>query len=254
MSRVIAIANQKGGVGKTSIAVNLPVFLTAYGKKVLLVDFDSQANATFSLGVNPRSLDKSVYEALLGEVHPQEIIKRTVFLGFDLMPTSHNLAGAAVDLVHMENREYRLKQLIDAVRDNYDLIFIDCPPTLGLPTLNALVAADDILVPVQAEYLSMEGLDQLLSNVELINNNLETNINILGAILTMHSRRNKVSKDVEKNLRRNFPNYVFDAVIPRATALAESPKYGRTVLRHAPNSKAVNAFRELAQEFIRRYE
>jgi len=252
MTRVIAVANQKGGVGKTSIAVNLPVFLTAYGKRVLLVDFDSQANATFSLGINPKELRKSVYEAILGEVHPQEIIKRTVFLGYDIMPTSHDLAGAAIDLVSMKDREYRLKQVIDSVKDNYDLVFIDCPPSLGLPTLNALVAADDVLIPAQAEYLSVEGLGQLLSNVKLINENLESNINVLGAVITMHMRRNKVSQDVEKELRRNFPNYVFDAVIPRATALAESPKYGRTVLRHAPNSKAVNAFRELAQEFIKK--
>ena len=252
MTRVIAVANQKGGVGKTSIAVNLPVFLTAYGKRVLLVDFDSQANATFSLGINPKELRKSVYEAILGEVHPQEIIKRTVFLGYDIMPTSHDLAGAAIDLVSMKDREYRLKQVIDSVKDNYDLVFIDCPPSLGLPTLNALVAADDVLIPAQAEYLSVEGLGQLLSNVKLINENLESNINVLGAVITMHMRRNKVSQDVEKELRRNFPNYVFDAVIPRATALAESHKYGRTVLRHAPNSKAVNAFRELAQEFIKK--
>lgn len=252
MSKVIAVANQKGGVGKTSIAVNLPVFLTAYGKKVLLVDFDSQANATFSLGIDPKKLNKSVYEALLGEVHPQETIKRTVFLGYDIIPTSHDLAGATVDLVNMENREYRLKEVIDQVKDNYDLVFIDCPPSLGLPTLNALIAADEVLVPVQAEYLSLEGLDQLLDNIQLINNNMERNIDVVGAVITMHSRRNKVSRDVEKNLRRSFPNYVFDAVIPRATALAESPKYGRTVLRHAPNSKAVNAFRQLAQEFIKK--
>lgn len=252
MTKVIAVANQKGGVGKTSLAVNLPVFLTAYGKRILLVDFDSQANATFSLGIDPKTLRQSVYEALLGEVHPQQIIKRTVFLGYDILPTSHELAGAAIDLVQMKDREYRLKKVIDSVKDNYDLVFIDCPPSLGLPTLNALVAADEILVPVQSEYLAVEGLEQLLSNIKLINDNLESNLGVLGAVLTMYQRRNKVSRDVEKHLRRNFPNYVFDAVIPRATALAESPKYGRTVLRHAPGSKAVNAFRELAQEFIKK--
>ena len=252
MTKVIAITNQKGGVGKTSIAVNLPVFLTAYGKKVLLVDFDSQANATFSLGVNPKEVKKSVYEALLGEIHPQEAIKRTVFLGYDLMPTSHELAGASVDLVGMQNREYRLKEIIDSVKDNYDFVFIDCPPSLGITTLNALIAADEVLIPVQAEYLSIEGLSQLISNIELINNNLDKNINILGAVLTMYSRRSRVNRDVEKKLRRNFPSYVFDAIIPRATALAESPAYGRTVLRHAPNSKAVQSFRELAQEFIKK--
>ena len=252
MTKVIAVANQKGGVGKTSIAVNLPVFLTAYGKRVLLVDFDSQANSTFSLGIDPKTLRKSVYEAILGEVHPQEVIKRTVFLGYDILPTSHDLAGASIDLVNMKDREFRLKKVIDSVKDNYDLVFIDCPPSLGLPTLNALVAADDVLIPVQAEYLSIEGLGQLTSNIKLINENLDRNINIIGAVLTMYSRRSRVSRDVEKDLRRNFKSYVFDAIIPRASALAESPKYGRTVLRHAPNSKAVNAFRELAEEFIKK--
>ena len=252
MTRVIAVANQKGGVGKTSVAVNLPVFLTAYGKRVLLIDFDPQANATFSLGIDPNSLKKSVYEAILGEVHPQEAIKRTVFLGYDVLPTSHDLAGASIDLVNMKDREYRLKKVIDSVKNNYDLVFIDCPPSLGLPTLNALVAADDVLIPVQAEYLAIEGLGQLLSNIKLINENLERNLNVVGAVITMYARRNKVSRDVEKELRRNFQDYVFDAVIPRATALAESPKYGRTVLRHAPNSKAVSAFRELAEEFIKK--
>ena len=252
MTKVIAVANQKGGVGKTSIAVNLPVFLTAYGKRVLLVDFDSQANSTFSLGIDPKTLRKSVYEAILGEIHPQEAIKRTVFLGYDILPTSHDLAGASIDLVTMKDREFRLKKVIDSVKDNYDLVFIDCPPSLGLPTLNALVAADDVLIPVQAEYLSIEGLGQLTSNIKLINENLDRNINILGAVLTMYSRRSRVSRDVEKDLRRNFRSYVFDAIIPRASALAESPKYGRTVLRHAPNSKAVNAFRELAEEFIKK--
>ncbi|MDD2547910.1 MAG: AAA family ATPase [Candidatus Pacebacteria bacterium] len=252
MTRVIAVANQKGGVGKTSIAVNLPVFLTAYGKRVLLVDFDSQANATFSLGIDPNTLRKSVYEAILGEVHPQEVIKRTVFLGYDVLPTSHDLAGAAVELVNMKDREYRLKKVIDSVKNNYDLVFIDCPPSLGLPTLNALVAADDVIIPVQAEFLSIEGLSQLLSNIKLINENLDRDIQIMGAVLTMYLRRNKVSQEVEKELRRNFEDYVFDAIIPRATVLAESPRYGRTILRHAPNSKAVNAFRELAEEFIRK--
>ncbi|MDD4662140.1 MAG: AAA family ATPase [Candidatus Pacebacteria bacterium] len=252
MTKVIAVANQKGGVGKTSIAVNLPVFLTAYGKRVLLVDFDSQANSTFSLGIDPKTIRKSVYEAILGEIHPKEAIKRTVFLGYDILPTSHDLAGASIDLVTMKDREFRLKKVIDSVKDNYDLVFIDCPPSLGLPTLNALVAADEVLIPVQAEYLSIEGLGQLTSNIKLINDNLDRSIGIIGAVLTMYSRRSKVSRDVEKDLRRNFENYVFDAIIPRASALAESPKYGRTVLRHAPNSKAVSAFRELAEEFIKK--
>ncbi|HOS87874.1 MAG TPA: AAA family ATPase [Candidatus Pacearchaeota archaeon] len=250
MSRVIAIANQKGGVGKTAVAVNLPVFLTALGKKVLLVDVDPQANATFSLGIKPRDLRDSLYEAMMGTISPREIIRRTPFLAYDIMPTSHNLAGANVELITMENREFKLKDVIDMVKDDYDYVLIDCPPSLGILTLNGLVASDEVLIPVQAEYLALEGLSQLLYNVKMINENLERNIKILGALLTMYSRKNLVSQKIAKDLRRTFPGYVFEAVIPRTVALSESPIYGRTILRHSPNSAAVHAFRELAREIV----
>ncbi|MDD5098176.1 MAG: AAA family ATPase [Candidatus Pacebacteria bacterium] len=250
MTRVIAIANQKGGVGKTAIAVNLPVFLTAFGKKVLLVDTDPQANATFSMGIKPRDLNVSLYEALLGQISPKDIIKKTQFLAFDIMPTSYSLAGANIELVNMENREFRLKDVIDRVKDDYDFVIIDCPPSLGILTLNALIAADEILIPVQCEYLAMEGLGQLLHNVKLINENMDRDIKILGSVMTMYNRKNKVSMTIAKDLRRSFPGYVFDTVIPRVVALSESPVTGKTILRHSPNSKAVHAFRELAREII----
>jgi chromosome partitioning protein len=250
MTRVIAIANQKGGVGKTAIAVNLPVFLTAFGKKVLLVDTDPQANATFSMGIKPRDLNVSLYEALLGQISPKDIIKKTQFLAFDIMPTSYNLAGANIELVNMENREFRLKDVIDRVKDDYDFVIIDCPPSLGILTLNALIAADEVLIPVQCEYLAMEGLGQLLHNVKLINENMDRDIKILGSVMTMYNRKNRVSMTIAKDLRRSFPGYVFDTVIPRVVALSESPVTGRTILRHSPNSKAVHAFRELAREII----
>lgn len=250
MTRVIAIANQKGGVGKTAIAVNLPVFLTAYGKKVLLVDTDPQANATFSLGIKPKELSVSLYEALLDQVNPRDIIKKTNFLAFDIMPTSHNLAGANIELVNVKNREFRLSDVLDKVKDSYDFVLIDCPPSLGILTLNALIAADEVMIPVQCEYLAMEGLGQLLSNVKLINENMEKNIKILGAVMTMYNRKNHVCQTIAKNLRRSFPGYVFDTVIPRTVSLSESPVTGKTILRHSPNSKAVHAFRELAREII----
>lgn len=250
MSRTIAIANQKGGVGKTAIAVNLPVFLTAFGKKVLLIDVDPQANATFSLGINPRLLSVSLYEALLGQISPKEIIKRTPFLAFDIIPTSYNLAGANIELINLPDREFKLKEVLDKVKEDYDFVLIDCPPSLGILTINALVAADEVLIPVQCEYLALEGLEQLLSNIKLINENLEKDIKILGAVLTMYNRRNKVSQKIAKNLRRTFPGYVFDTIIPRTVALSESPVEGKTVLRSAPNSSAVHAFRELAREVI----
>jgi len=250
MTRVIAIANQKGGVGKTAIAVNLPVFLTAFGKRVLLVDIDPQANATFSMGIKPSDLSVSLYESLLGQVSPRDIIKKTPFLAFDIMPTSYNLAGANIELVNMENREFKLKEILDTVKDQYDFVLIDCPPSLGLLTLNALIAADEVLIPVQCEYLALEGLGQLLQNIKLINDNLERNIKVLGAVMTMYNRKNRVSASIAKDLRRTFPGYVFDTIIPRVVALSESPVTGKTILRHSPNSRAVHAFRELAREII----
>lgn len=250
MSKVIAIANQKGGVGKTAVAVNLPVFLTAFGKKVLLIDMDPQANATFSLGLDPKKLSSSVYDALVGQISPREVIKRTSFLAYDIMPTSHDLAGATVELVDMDNREFRLKEVVDMVKDNYDYVFIDCPPSLGILTLNALIASDEVLVPMQCEYLSLEGLGQLLDNVNLINDNLNLDIKIMGAVLTMYARKNMLCQTIAKDVRRSFPGYVFDAIIPRTIDLAEAPISGRTILRSAPNSIAIHAFRALAKEVI----
>jgi len=252
MSRIIAIANQKGGVGKTAIAVNLPVFLTAFGKKVLLVDLDPQANATFSLGIKPRDLSVSLYEAILGQISPREIIRKTPFLAFDIMPTSYNLAGANIELINLKDREFKLKETLVKVKDEYDFVIIDCPPSLGILTINALVAADEVLIPVQCEYLAMEGLEQLLFNIKLLNENLEKEVKILGSVLTMYNRRNKVAQKIAKDLRRTFPGYVLDTVIPRTVALSESPIGGKTILRSAPNSSAVHAFRELAKEIIQK--
>jgi len=250
MTKVIAIANQKGGVGKTAVAVNLPVFLTAFGKKVLLVDMDPQANATFSLGIDPKKISCSTYDALVGQISPREVIKKTSFLAYDIMPASHDLAGATIELIDMENREFRLREVIDMVKDNYDYVFIDCPPSLGILTLNALTACDEVIIPMQCEYLSLEGLGQLLDNVNLINTNLELDIKIMGAVLTMYARKSNLCQKIARDVRRTFPGYVFDAVIPRTIDLAEAPIYGRTILRSAPNSIAIHAFRGLAKEII----
>ncbi|MBI2042679.1 MAG: AAA family ATPase [Candidatus Nealsonbacteria bacterium] len=250
MARIIAIANQKGGVGKSSVATNLPVFLAALGKRVLLVDMDAQANATLSLGIPPRNLPLSIYHALMGQVSPSAIIRKSQFFGYEIMPASPDLAGATVELVGVEEREFKLSQILDKVKDSYDYILIDSPPSLGLLTLNALCAADEILVPVQCEYLALEGLGQLINTVTLIQNNLKSNLQIAGAVLTMYSKTNRISREIAKEVRQNFPGYVFETVIPRQVALAEAPRFGKTIMQYAPASPASQAFRALAEELI----
>jgi len=250
MPRIICIINNKGGTGKTTTAVNLPVFLAAMGKKVLLVDLDHQANATYSLGFNPRSLPLSVYHALAGQVSPSAIIRKSPFFGYEIMPASPDLAGSTVELVTADNREFKLKQLLEKVQEPYDFIIIDSPPSLGLLTINALCASNEVLIPVQCEYLALEGIEQLLNTIDLIKNNLGCELKIAGALLTMYNRNNKLSREVAKEVRRNFPGYVFDTVIPRQVALAEAPRFGKTILQYAPCSQAAQAYRELAQELI----
>ena len=250
MTRVIAVANNKGGVGKTNVSVNLPVFLAALGKRVLLVDFDHQANATFSLGIHPKNLPLSIYHALMGQVSPSAIIRKSPFFGYEIMPSSFDLAGATIELVSMQDRELKLREVLDKVKDSYDFIFIDSPPSLGPLTINALCASNEVLIPVQCEYLALEGLEQLLNTINLVKSNLGQDLKITGALLTMYNRNNKLSREVAKEVRRNFPGYVFDTVIPRQVCLAEAPKSGKTILQYAPTSLAAKAYRELAEEFI----
>lgn len=250
MARIIAIANQKGGVGKSTTAINLSAYLAALGKYVLLVDLDPQANATVGLGVDWRALGKHLYHSLMDFLGPEEIIRKTGLFGYDLLPAAPALAGAAVELVNLERREWRLHDLLRKIRTNYDYIIVDSPPSLGLLTLNGLVAAEEIIIPVQCEYYALEGLSQLLETIDLIRNNLGRDLKIKGALLTMYDRRQKLSRDVAKEVRRNFPGFVFSATIPRSVALAEAPSFGKTILQHAPYSLGGHAYRELAQEII----
>lgn len=250
MGKIISIVNQKGGVGKTTSAVNLGAYLTYLGKSVLLVDIDPQANATSGIGIDHRSLSHGVYEAIIGHKPLYQIVKRTVQDGYNVAPATLSLAGAGVELVGMEEREFRLKKVLEEVRDEYDFIIIDGPPSLGLLTVNSLVAADDVLIPIQSEYYALEGLSQLLETIGLVQNHLKPDLNIMGAIITMFDKRNRLSHSVMQELYQHFPNKVFRSIIPRSVRLAEAPSYGRSILHYDPKSKGGKAYEKLAKEII----
>lgn len=250
MGKIISVVNQKGGVGKTTTAINLGAYLAHFGQQVLLVDVDPQANATSGLGIEHRKLDKGIYDALIGQKTLSEVIKRTLQNNYYLAPATLSLAGAAVELIGMEDREFRLMRLLQEVRDDYDFIIIDGPPSLGLLTVNSLVAADEILIPIQSEYYALEGLSQLLETIFLIQNNLKPSLGIMGAVITMFDRRNRLSELVKNELHQYFPNRVFSSIIPRSVRLAEAPSYGRTILQYDAKSSGAKAYEELAKEII----
>ncbi|MFA5021725.1 MAG: ParA family protein [Patescibacteria group bacterium] len=250
MSRTIAIVNQKGGVGKTTTAVNLGAYLAWLGKFVLLVDIDPQANATSGLGIDHSSLEKGVYHSLVEPISFRQIIQGTNHQGYKVAPATPDLAGARVELVGLENREFRLAQTMLEVKHDYDYILIDCPPSLDLLTLNGLVAAEEVLVPVQAEYLALEGLGQLLNTISLVKENLKPELNILGAVVTMYDKRNKLSSQVLNELKQHFPHRVFDTIVPRNVRLTESPSFGQTILSYDPRSAGGKAYEDLAREII----
>ena len=250
MGKIISIVNQKGGVGKTTTAVNLGAYLAMFGKQVLLVDIDPQANATSGLGIDHRNLESGIYEAIIGAKPIFEITKRTLQEGYKIAPSTIALAGAGVELVNMENREYRLSRILENIRDEYDYVIIDGPPSLGLLTINSLVAADEILIPIQSEYYALEGVGQLLETIGLVQNNLKPELGIMGAVITMFDRRNRLSSSVMHELYQYFPNHVFRSVIPRSVKLAEAPSYGRSILHYDPKSRGGKAYERLAREVI----
>lgn len=250
MGKIIAIVNQKGGVGKTTTAVNLGAYLAHLGKQALLVDLDPQANATSGLGLDHRQLEAGIYEALLGQKPLRAVIKRTLQAGLQVAPATVSLAGAGIEMVGLENREFRLSQLLEGIRADFDYIIIDGPPSLGLLTVNSLVAADDVLIPIQSEYYALEGLSQLLETIGLVQNNLKPELSIMGAVITMFDRRNKLSESVMGELYQYFPNRIFRSVIPRSVRLAEAPSYGRSILHYDPKSKGGKAYEGLAREVI----
>ncbi|MBP7133653.1 ParA family protein [Patescibacteria group bacterium] len=252
MARVISIVNQKGGVGKTTTAINLGAYLAELGKFVLIIDLDPQANATSGIGIDHRGLSQGVYEAVLGTVRMRDIVQPTAHVGLRIAPATNALAGLNVELVNMEEREYKLRQSILEIRNDYDFILIDCPPTLGLITLNGLVAGDEILIPVQAEYYALEGLGQLLETVHLIKDRIRPEIDILGAVITMYDGRTKLSDDVLQELYKYFPNNIFRSIIPRNVRLAEAPSFGRSIVHFDPASKGAKAYERLAREVVER--
>lgn len=252
MARVIAVCNQKGGVGKTTTAVNLAAYLAAHGRRTLLVDFDPQANASSAMGASPRQLTRSVYHGVLGQVPAHHLITPSMLLNLHYVPAAPHLTGLRIELMEMEDRSRALRRFLNKVRHEYSYVIIDLPPSMDLLFVNGLVAADEIIVPVQAEYYSLEGLGQLLETVDLIRTNLSHRLDVAGALLTMHDKRERLSRDVAKNLRRHFPHHVFEVEIPRSVSLAEAPSFGLPVLLHRPDSTGAHAYRQLAKEIIAR--
>ena len=250
MAYIIAVVNQKGGVGKTTTAVNLGSYLASKGRFALLVDLDPQANASSGLGIDHRAVEKGVYEAIIGSAGFRDVIVPTTVDGLKLAPATSALAGAALELGDMERREFRLADALLEVRNDYDYIIIDCPPSLSLLTVNGLAASDRVLIPVQAEYYALEGLSQLLETIQLVKTNLRPELEIMGAVITMFDGRNKLSADVLVELQKFFPNRIFRSVIPRNVRLAEAPSFGRPIAQYDGWSKGARAYESLTQEII----
>jgi len=254
MSTIISIVNQKGGVGKTTTAVNLAAGLAEAGKFVLLVDLDPQGNATSGVGIKHQELEKGLYHTLMGQHRLHDVVCNTGHAGLRVAPATPDLAGANVELVSMEGREVKLSDLLSEVKHAYDYIIIDCPPSLGVLTLNGLVAADHVLIPVQAEYYALEGLGQLLKTIDLVRENIKPNLNVLGAILTMFDSRNRLSEEVLQELYKYFPNNIFRSVIPRTVRLAEAPSFGQSIFLYEPRGKGAKAYERLSRELLDYFE
>lgn len=252
MSKIIAIANQKGGVGKTTTAINLAAGLAYEGKRVLLVDADPQANASSGLGVEIRDLERTVYECMIDGIDPQTAIVQTGVKNLKLIPSHIDLVGAEIEMRDLENREERLKRVLDQVRNEYDYILIDCSPSLGLITINALTASDSVIIPVQCEFFALEGIAKLLNTIKIIKSNLNPTLQIEGFLLTMYDNRLRLSNQVYEEVKRHFGQLVFNTVIYRNVRLSEAPSHGLCVIDYEPRSTGAKNYRSLAKELILR--
>ena len=252
MAKIIGFINQKGGVGKTTSAINVARYLAEAGKKVLLVDLDPQGNASSGLGIDAKSLEKNLYHAMILGLPVQEIILRTETENLHIIPAAQDLAGAEIEMVHIDSREFRLYNVLRQIRSYYDYILIDSPPSLGLLTINGLVASDEVVIPVQTEYYALEGLSQLLGTIELVREHLQPNLKIGGALLTLYDRRNRLARQVVSEVRTHFPGPVFESVIPRSVRLAEAPSFGKPIILYDVASVGAQAYVKVAEELMQR--
>ena len=254
MGRIIAVANQKGGVGKTTTSINLAACLAEKGKKVLAVDMDPQGNLTSGLGVDKDSVEKSIYELIIGEVDIKEVINKEVLENLDIIPTSIDLSAAEIELIGVDDKEYILRNAIDQVKDQYDFVIIDCPPSLSMLTINAMTTADSVIVPIQCEYYALEGLSQLIHTVELVKDRLNSKLEIEGVVFTMYDARTNISLQVVENVKDNLQQNIYKTIIPRNIRLAEAPSYGLRINKYDPKSTGAESYMRLADEVIEREE
>ena len=251
MGKIISIANQKGGVGKTTTSINLSAALAAQGKKVLIIDTDPQGNTTSGFGVEKNELDNTVYELMLNECTIKECILEDVIPNMDMLPTNVNLAAIEIETIDVANKEYILKNEIDWIKDKYDFILIDCPPSLSMLTVNAMTAADSVLVPIQCEYYALEGLSQLIHTINLVKSRLNEDLEMEGVVFTMYDSRTNLSAEVVENVKENLDEHIFDTVIPRNIRLAEAPSFGQPITIYDPKSAGSVSYLSLAEEIIK---